>query len=90
MNEPKTRVLKRAARQSVTGVVTNEKPAAPRSLRRRMRAILHNARKTGLAAQNRANDPRFAASVGGTIEYIGMLNPRHAEPLRQAFGRVER
>jgi RNA-directed DNA polymerase len=88
INERKTRVLKRAARQSVTGVVTNEKPAAPRWLRRRMRAILHNAQKTGLAAQNRKNHPHFEASVGGMIEYIGMLNPKHAESLREALGRV--
>jgi retron-type reverse transcriptase len=87
-NEKKTRVLKRAARQTVTGVVTNEKPAASRAVRRRMRAILHNAGKTGLGAQNRKNDPQFAASLGGMIEYIGMLNPRHAEPLREKLGQV--
>jgi retron-type reverse transcriptase len=65
INEKKTRVLKPAARQMVTGVVTNAKPATPRALRRRLRAILHNASKTGLTAQNRKRLPHFAAWLGG-------------------------
>ena len=82
VNEKKSRVLKRAARQAVTGVVTNVHLAAPRALRRRMRAILHNAAKAGLESQNRAHDPRFADRVRGTVEYIGMLRPAHAERLK--------
>ncbi len=77
VNEKKTRVLKPAARQSVTGVVVNAHPASSRELRRRMRAIVHNAAKSGLAAQNRKGRPDFRAWVGGMISFIGMLNPQH-------------
>ena len=83
VNEKKTRVLKPAARQTVTGVVTNARPAAPRRLRRRLRAILHNASKTGLAAQNRRHDPKFPAWLGGTIEFVTMLNPAHGQKLKE-------
>jgi len=82
VNEPKTRVLKRSARQVVTGVVTNVKPAAPRKLRRRLRAILHNASKTGLAAQNRRRDPAFPDRVAGSVEFVHMLNPEQGRKLK--------
>lgn len=84
-NEKKCRVLKPAARQTVTGVVTNVRPNTPRALRRRMRAILHNASKTGFAAQNRRHHPHFAGWVNGMIEYIGMVNPAHGEKLRRGL-----
>jgi retron-type reverse transcriptase len=82
VNEKKTRVLKRAARQTVTGVVTNERPAAPRPLRRRLRAILHNASMTGLAAQNRRREPQFLAWLAGTIEFVAMVNRPQGEKLK--------
>ena len=49
-----------------------------------MRAILHQAKTAGLAAQNRANHPDFAAWLRGTIAYITMVDPaRGAELERQ-------
>ena len=87
-NELKTRVLKPAARQTVTGVVTNEKPSAPRRLRRRLRAILHNAQKTGLAAQNRRREPHFPAWLAGTVEFVAMVNPEQGETLKHGLRRI--
>jgi retron-type reverse transcriptase len=83
VNEPKTRVLKRSARQVVTGVVTNVRPAAPRALRRKLRAILHNASKTGLPAQNRRRDPQFPAWLAGSVEFVHMLNPEQGAKLKE-------
>jgi hypothetical protein len=51
-------------------------------MRRRLRAILHNAAKTGLAAQNLARDPRFAARVVGSVEFVAMLNEAHGADLK--------
>src|SRR5206468_5621678 len=45
VNEYKTRVHRPNARQSVTGIVVNQSPTVPRRLRRRLRAILHHAKK---------------------------------------------
>lgn len=83
INEKKTRALKQAARQMVTGVVVNTAPAAPRKVRRQMRAMLHNAAKTGIDAQNRKRRPNFRGWLNGMIGYVAMLNPRHARPLRE-------
>jgi hypothetical protein len=89
VNEKKTRVQRRNTAQRVTGVVVNSgTPTVPRKMRRRLRAILHQAQKTGLAAQNRRNDPRFENQVRGLIAYAHMINPAQAQPLREALARV--
>lgn len=85
VNEKKTRVLRQAARQSVTGVVVNARPGVSRDLARRMRAILHRAKTEGLAKQNRENHPHFEAWVRGMVSYISMVNPQQGGPLRQAL-----
>jgi retron-type reverse transcriptase len=43
LNDKKTRVSSRSGQQKVTGVVVNEKPQPPRKLRRRIRAMFHQA-----------------------------------------------
>lgn len=85
VNEKKTRFLRRNARQSVTGIVVNDRPGVPRRIARRLRAILHRAKSEGLASQNRQKIPHFAAHVGGMIAYIEMINPKQAAPLREAL-----
>ncbi len=77
----KTRIYRASGRQVVTGLVVNARVATPRELRRRVRAILHAARYTGLEAQNRHNVPDFRAYLLGLIGYIHAANPAHAEPL---------
>jgi RNA-directed DNA polymerase len=85
VNEKKTRVLRRSTAMAVTGVVVNERPGVRRRERRRLRAILHNAKKTGLAAQNRSNEPHFEAKVRGQVEFVRMVNAEQARPLIEAF-----
>ena len=88
VNESKTRVLRRSARQTVTGVVVNDRPGVPRRQVRRLRAILHRAKSEGLAAQNRENRPNFEAWLRGMIAYIGMVNEKQARPLREALAQL--
>ncbi len=90
INSKKTRVLRRNTAQTVTGVVVNEKVNLSRRELRRLRAILHQAAKTGLEAQNRDEQPHFAAWLRGKIAYVRMVRPDLAEKLltqyRQAIG----
>jgi retron-type reverse transcriptase len=88
INEKKTRVLKKASRQCVTGIVVNEKPSTPRRLRRQMRAILHNAKKTSLAEQNRQRRKGFKAYLKGMISYISMVNREQGARLLDRFSRI--
>lgn len=75
VNEKKTRVLRKSAQQSVTGVVVNEKASLPREELRKLRAILHRAGKEGLEAQNREGRPNYRAWLAGKIAYVRMVRP---------------
>jgi retron-type reverse transcriptase len=72
----KGRVQRKSKRQTVTGIIVNEaqKLGVPREEVRLLRAILHNAKKTGLAAQNRELSPTFEAWLRGKIAYITMVD----------------
>lgn len=85
VNEKKTRVLRNHTRQSVTGVVVNDTRSVNREMIRRLRAILHNARRTGLAAQNRSNIPHFKSWLRGKIAYVEMVAPKRGRELREQF-----
>lgn len=78
INVPKVRVLKRNAAQTVTGIVVNEKPNAPRSVRRLLRAVLHRAKRNGLAAADRPK-------LRGRIEFVRMVNPSAGAGLLNRF-----
>jgi retron-type reverse transcriptase len=84
LNPRKGRVQRAAGRQSVTGIVVNDKLSVPREEVRRLRAILHRAGKTGLAAQNREGHPYFEAWLRGKLAYLAMIDrARGFEMLRQ-------
>jgi retron-type reverse transcriptase len=85
VNETKTRVLRQAAAQSVTGIIVNQRPNIPRKQVRRIRAILHRAKTEGLKAQNKQNLPHFDSWLRGMIAYIHMVNPQQAKPLRESY-----
>jgi retron-type reverse transcriptase len=73
LNRKKGRLQRRTGRQTVTGIVVNERPGLPRHEVRRLRAILHAARKTGLPAQNREVRPNFEAWLRGKLAYLAMV-----------------
>jgi len=85
VNPKKTRVKRPESRQEVTGLVVNTGPAVPRDVVRRVRAILHRAKREGLAAQNRQGHPNFRAWVEGMIAYIAMVKPEVGARLRTAL-----
>lgn len=81
LNRKKFHFARRGARQQVTGLVVNDGLSVPRRYRRQLRGILHNARKTGLAAQNRDSHPHFAEALRGRIEFVRSTHPDLAEKL---------
>ena len=74
VNEKKTRVLRNHAQQSVTGIVVNDHMSVSRKTVRQLRAILHNAKKSGLESQNRDGHENFAEWLQGMISYVEMVN----------------
>jgi RNA-directed DNA polymerase len=75
VNEEKTRVLRSSNRQTVTGIVVNEKPNINRKEWKAFRALLHNVEKNGLEKENRQHHPRFWDYIKGRASYIRMVRP---------------
>ncbi len=88
LNPKKCRVQRAAQRQEVTGIVVNSRPAIPREELRRLRAILHGAAKTGLAAQNREGHPHFEAWLRGKIAYVTMVDRAKGAALAEKLAKV--
>jgi RNA-directed DNA polymerase len=88
LNHAKTRVQRRNQQQSVTGVVVNDHVNVPRETIRRIRAILHNAKQTGLNAQNRDDHLHFRDWLVGMIGWIHMVNPEQGEKLRSQLAEL--
>ena len=89
LNHAKTRVQRRSQQQSVTGVVVNDRMSVPRQTIRRIRAVLHNAKHTGLDAQNRDGHPHFRDWLVGMIGWIQMVNPEQGEKLRSELAELK-
>ena len=90
VNEAKSRVLRRNAAQVVTGLVVNDRPGVPRDEVRRLRAILHRAKREGLDAQDREGHPDFRAWLRGKIAYVGMARPEVGARLLADFEALDR
>lgn len=88
VNDAKTRIQRRNSQQSVTGVVVNDGASIDRQTRRRLRAILHQAQKTNLTAQNRRQHPNFSGWVQGMIGYISMINEKQGSRLKAAWHKL--
>ncbi len=71
----------RADRQLLARLVVNHHPAAPRDEYDLLRVILHNATRTGLAAQNRTDHPDFAQYLVGGVPWVGHHHPARAAKL---------
>ena len=89
LNHAKTRVQRQSQQQSVTGVVVNDRMSVPRQTIRHVRAILYNARRTGLAAQNRDAHPHFRDWLSGMIGWISMVNREQGRKLQSELAQLK-
>lgn len=89
VNPKKGRVQRKSGRQTVTGVVVNERLTVARDEFKRLRAILHQAKFTGLDAQNREGRPHFEQWLRGKIAYVTMVDAAKGAQLERAFAAVK-
>ncbi len=75
----KRKVLRSNQRQTVTGVVVNEKLNVSRRDYDRLKALLTNCARHGPASQNREQHPEFAAQLVGRIAHVAQLNAARAQ-----------
>jgi RNA-directed DNA polymerase len=72
----------RSQRQHLLGVVVNERLTVPRDEYDRLRAVLHNAVRTGGPQQNRDSHPDFRAHLAGRVAWVESLDPGRGARLR--------
>ena len=89
VNVEKRRVLRAHQRQTVTGVVVNERPNVARADFDRLKAILTNCRRHGPSIQNRSGVEDFYHHLQGRIAHIAMLNPARGQKLTELFSSID-
>ncbi len=83
INQAKTRLRGRADQQRLAGLVVNQRPAVPRAEYDQLRALLFNARRTGLDEQNREGLADFRSHLIGRVAWVGRHHPTRAAKLAQ-------
>jgi hypothetical protein len=89
LHRGKSRVAGAGRRQTVLGLVVNERPNMPRAEYDRLRAVLHHAARAGPSAANRDSHPDFRAHLLGRISWAGAGNPARAARLATAFAAID-
>lgn len=88
VNGRKRKILRRSTRQSVTGVVVNDKTNISRKAYDDLKATLHNCVKSGPASQNREEHPDFYAHLRGRIAFVQQLNRHKGDKLLKRFKQI--
>lgn len=88
VNYQKCRVIRDSQRQTVTGVVVNEKLNVSRADYDELKAILHNACRHGPESQNRGKHPNFSGHLRGRIAHVQQLHPARGEKLLKMYEQI--
>ncbi len=83
VKEEKTLVMRPQNRQTVTGLVVNEKPSISRQDLRSFRAFLHHCETEGLEAVSQRQARPALSYARGYLAFIQMVSPDKASQLRQ-------
>jgi retron-type reverse transcriptase len=89
LHRGKSRAATAGQRQSVLGLVVNERPNVRRTEYDRLRAVLHDAARSGPVAANRAGHPDFRAHLLGRISWVAAANPGRAARLSRSFAAID-
>jgi hypothetical protein len=89
VHQLKTRVFTAAQRQTVTGLVVNERSNVPRPDYDQLRAVLHDAATRGPDHANRDGHADFRSHLQGRIAWVGAENEARAVKLQRAFAAID-
>jgi len=84
----KTRVMRKGARQEVTGIVVNEKPNISREKLRKFRAAVHKVEKDGWKAARWGGSTNVQQSMLGYANFIAMVDPEKGQQYKQRLQAV--
>lgn len=88
INPAKTRVMRRAGQQRVTGIVVNDHVNVARSSYDALKATLHNCAKFGAASQNQNEHADFRAFLDGRVGWVEQVNISRGAKLRAMFDAI--
>lgn len=88
LNHRKTRIMRRDNAQRVTGLVVNDHLNLPRPVYDALKATLHNCRKNGPQAENRAGHRNLHAHLEGRVVWAENVNPARGARLRRMFEEI--
>jgi hypothetical protein len=88
LNHGKTRIMRRGGRQRVTGLLVNDHLNVAREHYDALKAILHNCRRNGPQAENRAGHSDFRRHLEGRVAWVETVNRRRGERLRRMFEEI--
>lgn len=81
LHPDKIKVMRKGARQEVTGVVVNEKPNVSRVKLKQFRAVLHRIETKGVGAADFGKG-QILESIQGFANYVWMINPEKGAALK--------
>ncbi len=88
INHRKTRLMRAATRQRVTGIIVNQTPNLPRAHYDRLKATLHNCLRHGPASQCPAGVGEFRDHLAGHIAHFTAIHPARGVRLKQMYDRI--
>lgn len=85
LHPKKTRILRRASRQEVTGLTVNDKLGVDKHLLKNFRATLFHIEKDGVQGKHwqGAHDAAVIPALVGFANYICMVDPTKGQPLKE-------
>jgi RNA-directed DNA polymerase len=88
VNHRKTRVMGRGVRQSLAGLVANERVNVARDEYDLLKAILHNCVRFGAESQNREGHASFRMHLLGRVGFVESIHPEKGARLRRLFEQI--
>ena len=89
VNHHKTRIMRRGMRQSLAGIVVNQRTNLRRADLQRLEAILTNCVRFGPESQNREGVPDLRGHLEGRIGFVEMINRAKGRQLRTIFEAIK-
>jgi hypothetical protein len=89
VNFRKTRIMRRASRQRVCGLVVNERPNLARRDYDCLKAVLTNCQRHGPSGQNRDGHADFCAHLQGRVAWVEWVAPARGAKLRTLFDAID-
>jgi len=89
LNARKTAVMPRGGRQTLGGLVVNDRPRVSRAEVDRLRAIVHNTRVHGPSSQNRDHVPAFEQHLRGRVAWVAQHDPVRGARLRAELDSID-